>query len=87
MKLCGKTCRQQIKEWIVELKTLIVDLSTKNNNKIGEKKILINIVDEINSRMTNTMDNHIKRAEIRLNVNLQKDKKRGKDTNVYKPVT
>ena len=37
--------------------------------------------------MTNTMDNHIKRAEIRLNVNLQKDKKRGKDTDVYKPVT
>ena len=54
-----------------ELNTLILDLTTKNKNKITENKILItNKIDEINSQVANTMDNHIKTTENRTNAML-----------------
>ena len=62
---------------IDELNTLILDLTTKNKNKITENKILItNKIDDINNQMTNTIDNHIERAENRTKANLQKESKK-----------
>ena len=59
---------------IDESNTLILDLATKNKNKITVNKILItNKTDEINNQLTNTMDNHIERTKNRTNANLQKD--------------
>ena len=64
-----------------ELNTLILDLTTKNKNKITENKILItNKIDEINNQVTNTMDNHIVTTENRINATSQKETKRRKDT-------
>ena len=59
---------------IDESNTLILDLATKNKNKITVNKILItNKTDEINNQLTNTMDNHIERTKNRTNANLQKN--------------
>ena len=70
-----------------ELNTLILDLTTKNKNKITENKILItNKIDEINNQVTNTMDNHIVTTENRINATSQKETKRRKDTQT-KPTT
>ena len=53
---------QTAKKTIDELNTLILDLTTKNKNKITKNKILItNKINEINNQMTNTMDRHIGR--------------------------
>ena len=64
---------------IDELNTLILDLTTKNKNKITENKIVItNKIDEINNQVTNTMVNHIVTNENRMNATLQKDNKKKK---------
>ena len=43
----------------------MLDLTTKNKNKITENKIVItNKMDEINNQMTNTMGNHIDELKI-----------------------
>ena len=49
---------QAVNKRIYELNTSVLDLTSKNNNKIIENKILITSkITEINNQMTNTMDN------------------------------
>ena len=68
---------QTAKKRIDELNTLILDLTTKNENKITENKILItNKIDEINNQVTNAVENHIVTTENRTNATLQKDNKK-----------
>ena len=76
---------QTAKKRIDELNTLILDLTTKNENKITENKILItNKIDEINNQVTNAMENHIVTTENRTNATLQKDnKKKQKEENTH----
>ena len=65
-KILGKGL-QTAKKRIDELNTLILDLTTKNKNKITENKILItNKIDDINNQMTNAIDNHIERTELKI---------------------
>ena len=62
---------------IDEFNTLILDLTTKNKNKISENKILFtNKIDEINNQEIKLMDNHIVTNENRTNATLQKDSKK-----------
>ena len=70
---------QTAKKRIDEPNTLILDLTTKNENKITENKILItNKIDEINNQVTNAMENQIVTTENRTNATLQKDNKKKK---------
>ena len=69
---------------IDESNTLILDLATKNKNKITVNKILItNKTDEINNQLTNTMDNHIETTKNRTNANLQKDNNNNNKKNYF----
>ena len=77
IQTCGKTYKANKR--IDELNALVPDLTTKNQNKITENKMLItNNIDKINNQVTNTVDNYIVTT---------KETKRRKDTYRGKPTT